>query len=82
MAEHTHMLIPDVTYGFSGAYAIALTSAYLGKDPDMQKAIRITEDFIRKKNNGSVPEEIMPIISEAETILPDRLSHETSCFRH
>jgi len=80
MAEHTHMLIPDIEYGFSGPYAIGLISAYLGKNPDIQQAIQITEDFVRIQNKGYIPEYILPIITEANEILPDQLKSEIGSF--
>jgi hypothetical protein len=69
------MLIPDTEYGFSGPYAIALTSAWLGKSPDILKAIQITEDYINAKNEY-VPKEIIHIIREAKRTLPGELKHE------
>jgi hypothetical protein len=82
MAEHTHMVIPDRKYGFSGPYAVALMSAYVGNNPDLLKAIQITEDFIRRNNDGNLPEGIKPILSEAKKKLPDKLRHETDYFIH
>lgn len=79
LAEQTHMLIPDTEYGFSGPYAIALTSAWLGKSPDILKAIQITEDYINAKNEY-VPKEIIHIIREAKRTLPGELKHEIGSF--
>jgi hypothetical protein len=80
LAERTNVLIPDEEYGFSGPYAIAMTSALLGKNPNIQQAIQITEDFIRQQNNGLIPENIQQIIKEANEILPDQLKREISTF--
>lgn len=80
MPERTHMLIPDEEYGFSGPYGIALISAFLGKKPDIKKAILITEDFVRLQNEGIVPENIQQILLEANKILPDKLKSEICSF--
>ncbi|MBN1596140.1 hypothetical protein JW933_09465 [candidate division FCPU426 bacterium] len=80
ICERTHMLIPDEEYGFSGPYAIALTAACLGKKPDLVQAIRITENFIRRKNRGNVPAAVQSIISEALRILPDKLQQEYALY--
>ncbi len=79
LAEQTHMLIPDTEHGFSGPYAIALMSAWLGKKPDILKAIQITEDYIHKKNE-CVSEEIIKIMQEAKQKLHGQLNHETISF--
>jgi hypothetical protein len=81
MAEQTHMLIPDMQYGFSGPYAIALTAAFLGKNPDIEKAVRITENFIRQRNNGIIPEHVRKIPDEAYEILPEKLEYESQSFK-
>ena len=74
--ERTYMLIPDEEFGFSGPYAIALMSAFLGKDPDLFRAIQITESYIKYKDKGIVPEGIQSILTEAKEILPDQLKIE------
>ncbi len=82
MAEQTHMLIPDVKYGFSGPYAIALTAAFLGKNPDIEKAIGLTEDYIRHQYDGRIPGNIRKILDGAYEVLPGKLRNESQSFKN
>ncbi|MBN2273297.1 MAG: hypothetical protein JXR41_04295, partial [Bacteroidales bacterium] len=82
MAEHTNMLIPETEHGFSGPYAIALMAAYLGKNPDIARAIEITEEHIRKMRKGNIPEDIGIILNHAKRILPVQLKKEVGGFKY
>jgi hypothetical protein len=68
LCERTHLLIPDEEYGFSGPLAIARAARSLGRTPDLYKAIGITEEFIRERNHGRVPEAVVPILAEARSL--------------
>ncbi len=79
--EQTHMLIPDCENGFSGPYAISLMSAFLGKQPDLYRAIQITEKYVKAMYGDFLPDDVQLIFKEAYTVLPNQLEKEVRLMK-
>jgi hypothetical protein len=79
--ERTHMLIPDEEYGFSEPYAIASLSAYLGKKPDLHRAVNVIRKFVQQNYKGTVPEDVYSILKEANELLTAQLRKEVSIIK-